>query len=414
MRDHGPGFNEEHLHQVFDRFYRAEEARRMPGSGLGLAIVKQAAEAHGGWAVAANAPDGGAVLRISFGPTTGAAEPTEPEAAASATTRRHARTLSVFLRRCSPGSNNPAVQLGCPLSDTGASMKPQITNPDEGVVGMRRRESLIIVGGIAGAALWPVGRAVAAMTKASSADAIASAAATCVLTPEVTAGPYYIANHLFRRNITENQPGLPLALHLEVQSSTTCKPIEGANVEIWHANATGVYSGYGSGSTPGGGGGQATPTNKLLSPAPPAPVPPAPGSSPRSIPGCLGAAPRLTHLEAHVGRPLVHTAPSLLPRRGGGGGPRPPPKTALARPPPRTPPRISSRGGRAGPRARLSREAGAGGRGGPREEGVGAGPPGPRAGPRSEVDALAHGHGAIVGKPEVRGRVGGVVGHREE
>jgi signal transduction histidine kinase len=39
----------------------------MPGSGLGLAIVKQAAEAHGVWAEAANAPDGGAILRISFG-----------------------------------------------------------------------------------------------------------------------------------------------------------------------------------------------------------------------------------------------------------------------------------------------------------------------------------------------------------
>jgi two-component system sensor histidine kinase MprB len=82
VRDHGPGFSEAHLHQVFDRFYRAEEARRMPGSGLGLAIVKQAAEAHGGYAEAANAPDGGAVLRISFGPATGALTPTEPKAAA--------------------------------------------------------------------------------------------------------------------------------------------------------------------------------------------------------------------------------------------------------------------------------------------------------------------------------------------
>jgi two-component system, OmpR family, sensor histidine kinase MprB len=70
VRDHGPGFHEQDLQRVFDRFYRAEEARRMPGSGLGLAIVKQAAEAHGGFAEAANAPDGGAVLRISFGAST--------------------------------------------------------------------------------------------------------------------------------------------------------------------------------------------------------------------------------------------------------------------------------------------------------------------------------------------------------
>jgi two-component system, OmpR family, sensor histidine kinase MprB len=70
VRDHGPGFAEKDLSHVFDRFYRAEAARRMPGSGLGLAIVKQAAEANGGSVEAANAPDGGAVLRISFGSPT--------------------------------------------------------------------------------------------------------------------------------------------------------------------------------------------------------------------------------------------------------------------------------------------------------------------------------------------------------
>ena len=68
VRDHGPGFAESDLPFVFDRFHRATTARATPGSGLGLAIVRQAAEAHGGTAVAANAPDGGALMRISFGP----------------------------------------------------------------------------------------------------------------------------------------------------------------------------------------------------------------------------------------------------------------------------------------------------------------------------------------------------------
>ena len=67
VRDHGPGFADKDLPHVFDRFYRANEARRMSGSGLGLAIVKQAAEAHGGWVDAANATDGGAVVTVSFG-----------------------------------------------------------------------------------------------------------------------------------------------------------------------------------------------------------------------------------------------------------------------------------------------------------------------------------------------------------
>ncbi|MEA2362293.1 MAG: two-component system, OmpR family, sensor histidine kinase MprB [Thermoleophilaceae bacterium] len=67
VRDHGPGFAEADLPRVFERFYRAEAARGLPGSGLGLAIVRQAAEAHGGFAIAGNAPDGGALLRVSFG-----------------------------------------------------------------------------------------------------------------------------------------------------------------------------------------------------------------------------------------------------------------------------------------------------------------------------------------------------------
>jgi two-component system sensor histidine kinase MprB len=66
VRDHGPGFAQEDLPRVFERFYRSERARALPGSGLGLAIVRQAAEAHGGSAEAANAVGGGAVVRVRF------------------------------------------------------------------------------------------------------------------------------------------------------------------------------------------------------------------------------------------------------------------------------------------------------------------------------------------------------------
>jgi two-component system sensor histidine kinase MprB len=68
VRDHGPGFHEEDLPFVFDRFHRARDARSKPGSGLGLAIVRHATEAHGGFAEAGNAADGGALMRVSFGP----------------------------------------------------------------------------------------------------------------------------------------------------------------------------------------------------------------------------------------------------------------------------------------------------------------------------------------------------------
>jgi two-component system, OmpR family, sensor histidine kinase MprB len=70
VRDHGPGIAPDELARVFDRFYRAPEARRLPGSGLGLAIVRQVAEHHGGTVEAAVAPGGGAllVLRLPVAP----------------------------------------------------------------------------------------------------------------------------------------------------------------------------------------------------------------------------------------------------------------------------------------------------------------------------------------------------------
>jgi len=73
-----PGFREEDLPHVFERFYRAPAARGMSGSGLGLAIVQQAAEAHGGFVEACNAPEGGALLRAGFGPGLKLEEAPEP------------------------------------------------------------------------------------------------------------------------------------------------------------------------------------------------------------------------------------------------------------------------------------------------------------------------------------------------
>jgi two-component system sensor histidine kinase TctE len=49
VADSGPGIPEEERDQVFDRFYRGADGRRLgPGTGLGLAIVAQLAERWGG------------------------------------------------------------------------------------------------------------------------------------------------------------------------------------------------------------------------------------------------------------------------------------------------------------------------------------------------------------------------------
>jgi two-component system sensor histidine kinase MprB len=62
VADGGPGIAEQDIPRVFDRFYRAGDARTLPGSGLGLAIVRQVAVRHGGAVWAGRAPEGGALL----------------------------------------------------------------------------------------------------------------------------------------------------------------------------------------------------------------------------------------------------------------------------------------------------------------------------------------------------------------
>lgn len=93
-----------------------------------------------------------------------------------------------------------------------------------------RRESLQLLGmGMAASIASPV------MAKSSD---------MCVLTPELTVGPYYVAKEKVRNNITEGKPGTPLLLRVTVLDSMTCKPVKNAAVDLWHCDARGYYSGY--------------------------------------------------------------------------------------------------------------------------------------------------------------------------
>jgi protocatechuate 3,4-dioxygenase beta subunit len=103
---------------------------------------------------------------------------------------------------------------------------------------LTRRESLLAAGGVVAAALLPE-----VADAASGPAGVSSGAISCVLTPEMTEGPYYVPDEKVRRNITEGKPGVALELHLTVVNASTCKPIRNAVVDIWHADAGGVYSG---------------------------------------------------------------------------------------------------------------------------------------------------------------------------
>ncbi len=64
--DRGPGIDADDRSRVFDRFYRASDARTKPGSGLGLAIVKQIADLHDATVTIDPRPGGGTASRIEF------------------------------------------------------------------------------------------------------------------------------------------------------------------------------------------------------------------------------------------------------------------------------------------------------------------------------------------------------------
>ncbi|VUC32085.1 unnamed protein product [Clonostachys rosea] len=66
---------------------------------------------------------------------------------------------------------------------------------------------------------------------------------SCILSPEVILGPYYVAGEFVRKDITDDQRGVPLYLDTQVIDINTCDPVARTYIEIWHANATGVYSG---------------------------------------------------------------------------------------------------------------------------------------------------------------------------
>ena len=65
----------------------------------------------------------------------------------------------------------------------------------------------------------------------------------CLLQPEVTIGPYWVAGEYVRSDMSEDQSGIPIYMSTQVIDVATCEPVVGLYWEMWHANASGVYSG---------------------------------------------------------------------------------------------------------------------------------------------------------------------------
>ncbi|KAL4975416.1 Intradiol ring-cleavage dioxygenase [Aspergillus desertorum] len=65
----------------------------------------------------------------------------------------------------------------------------------------------------------------------------------CIVQPELPRDQKNVAGELVRRNVAEDQAGVPLFLDLQLIDVNTCEPLQNVYTDIRHCNATGVYSG---------------------------------------------------------------------------------------------------------------------------------------------------------------------------
>ncbi len=137
-----------------------------------------------------------------------------------------------------------------------------------------RRQFLTTGLGAAGAAILSPRRASALVSFTER-----NATPACTLSREQTEGPYYVDRRILRSNITEGKPGTPLRLRITVLDATRCVPVQKAAVDLWHCDASGIYSGYTKNNPDSGFGG---------GPGGPRPGPPPGGGPPRRPTTFLG------------------------------------------------------------------------------------------------------------------------------
>ena len=102
-----------------------------------------------------------------------------------------------------------------------------------------RREMLALLGTTGAVAL--VGLSVGQTTSGGTGGV---AYPSCIVTPELTEGPYFLDTNLNRSDIRAGKEGAPLELTLRVlEIGNGCEPLAGATVELWHCDALGLYSG---------------------------------------------------------------------------------------------------------------------------------------------------------------------------
>jgi len=121
---------------------------------------------------------------------------------------------------------------------------------------LTRRDALKLLGlgsaAFLAACAAPEGTSTLAPTSISTSGSSATGTALdCVVRPELTLGPYFVDQQLNRSDIRPEpsdgsvREGIPLTLAINVLdvANSSCTPITDAQVDVWHCDAQGVYSG---------------------------------------------------------------------------------------------------------------------------------------------------------------------------
>jgi protocatechuate 3,4-dioxygenase beta subunit len=90
-------------------------------------------------------------------------------------------------------------------------------------------------------------RALAAVSACAATLALPNAfaqAAACIVTADSGEGPFYFDPKLVRSDVTSGRIGAPLDIAIQITRARDCAPLAGARLDLWQADAVGLYSGY--------------------------------------------------------------------------------------------------------------------------------------------------------------------------
>jgi protocatechuate 3,4-dioxygenase beta subunit len=142
-----------------------------------------------------------------------------------------------------PGPSSVATS---PTAGAASPAPPATSAPTSAATPAVSSASTAVPAGASGGATLVVASTAAAAAAAAPVQAVPS----CVLTTALTEGPYFVDEKLNRADVRSDpsdgtvRPGMPLTLAVRVLgvSGSGCAAVKGAQVDIWHCDALGVYS----------------------------------------------------------------------------------------------------------------------------------------------------------------------------